>query len=289
MSRTYPALLICAAALGLAACGDDSDEGESTTVEGESGTDLTAVKSYLTDHSAVLAEQTEALKTLGQEYYDLAESVDFDYEALLKEHGDEVERDPRRLQGSLRRRQPRLRGDGGDRRGRAAPRPVRRRHRRRLRRLGPGERGLLQPRAAERRDPEAAGQPVLPDRDRALRHQPRLPRRGRSRTSTATARWSSARACPTRTSTWRRVEEFDEQADDLDADAQAFEPTPSDALTAITVMTPTMSEYFEAWKNSRFVAGEDAERAGLRRHLAALRHRRHPRGDRSSPTTRSSR
>ena len=68
-------------------------------------------------------------------------------------------------------------------------------------------------------------------------------------------------------------------ADDLDADAQEFEPTPSDAFTAITVMTPTMSEYFEAWKNSRFIAGEDADRARLRRRLAPLGHRRHPRGD----------
>ena len=49
---------------------------------------------------------------------------------------------------------------------------------------------------------------------------------------------------------------FDEMADQLDADAQAFEPTESDAFTAITVMTPTMSEYFEAWKNSRFVRAE---------------------------------
>ena len=28
-------------------------------------------------------------------------------------------------------------------------------------------------------------------------------------------------------------------------------------------MTPTMSEYFEAWKNSRFIAGEDAEEQGF--------------------------
>ena len=68
-------------------------------------------------------------------------------------------------------------------------------------------------------------------------------------------------------------------ADDLDADAQDFEPTPSDALTAITVMTPTMSEYFEAWKNSRFIAGEDASELGFVADLAPLRHRRHPRGD----------
>ena len=31
-----------------------------------------------------------------------------------------------------------------------------------------------------------------------------------------------------------------------------------DALTALVVMTPTMSEYFEAWKNSRFVSGDKA-------------------------------
>ncbi len=28
-------------------------------------------------------------------------------------------------------------------------------------------------------------------------------------------------------------------------------------------MTPTMSEYFEAWKNSRFIAGTDAEEKGF--------------------------
>ena len=31
-----------------------------------------------------------------------------------------------------------------------------------------------------------------------------------------------------------------------------------DAFTALVVMTPTMSEYFEAWKNSRLVAGDKA-------------------------------
>ena len=34
---------------------------------------------------------------------------------------------------------------------------------------------------------------------------------------------------------------------------------PQDAFTALVVMTPTMSEYFEAWKNSRFVAGDKAQ------------------------------
>jgi hypothetical protein len=59
------------------------------------------------------------------------------------------------------------------------------------------------------------------------------------------------------------TKEFEEQAQSLDADAQEFEPTESDAFTAITVMTPTMSEYFEAWKNSRFIAGENASELGF--------------------------
>ena len=50
--------------------------------------------------------------------------------------------------------------------------------------------------------------------------------------------------------------EFAAQTAQLDADAREFEPTPSDALTSIVVMTPTMSEYFGQWKNTAFVAGK---------------------------------
>ena len=38
-----------------------------------------------------------------------------------------------------------------------------------------------------------------------------------------------------------------------------------------------MSEYFEAWKNSRFIAGDGRRGTRLRRHLSPLGHRRHPR------------
>ncbi len=49
---------------------------------------------------------------------------------------------------------------------------------------------------------------------------------------------------------------FEQTAGELDAAARAWKPTLQDALTALVVMTPTMSEYFEAWKSSRVVAGE---------------------------------
>lgn len=44
--------------------------------------------------------------------------------------------------------------------------------------------------------------------------------------------------------------------DDLLDSAEAWEPTVEDAFTALVVMTPTMSEYFAAWRNSRFVMGD---------------------------------
>lgn len=50
---------------------------------------------------------------------------------------------------------------------------------------------------------------------------------------------------------------------DLLASAEAWEPTVSDAFTALVVMVPTMSEYFESWKESRFVAGDEATNANF--------------------------
>ena len=52
--------------------------------------------------------------------------------------------------------------------------------------------------------------------------------------------------------------DFEKTVNELDTAAREWEPTLEDALTALVVMTPTMSEYFEAWKNSRFVAGDKA-------------------------------
>jgi Imelysin len=51
------------------------------------------------------------------------------------------------------------------------------------------------------------------------------------------------------------ADEFDRYANDLARSGKAWEPTPSDAFTALVVMVPTMSEYFGQWKESRFVRG----------------------------------
>jgi hypothetical protein len=44
--------------------------------------------------------------------------------------------------------------------------------------------------------------------------------------------------------------------DELAAASNAWEPTTEDAFTALVVMVPTMSEYFAAWRDSRFVMGD---------------------------------
>lgn len=49
--------------------------------------------------------------------------------------------------------------------------------------------------------------------------------------------------------------------DQLQTSSEAWQPTESDAFTALVVMIPTMNEYFESWKNSRFVAGESSEQS----------------------------
>ena len=49
--------------------------------------------------------------------------------------------------------------------------------------------------------------------------------------------------------------DFAKYAKELDEAAKKWEPSLEDAFTAVVVMTPTMSEYFGAWKNSRFIAG----------------------------------
>lgn len=49
---------------------------------------------------------------------------------------------------------------------------------------------------------------------------------------------------------------LDSYVNELADASEAWQPTESDAFTALVVMVPTMSEYFESWKNSRFVAGE---------------------------------
>ncbi|QPC84471.1 EfeM/EfeO family lipoprotein [Phototrophicus methaneseepsis] len=54
------------------------------------------------------------------------------------------------------------------------------------------------------------------------------------------------------------TQRLDEETQNLVTAIDEWEPTEEDAFTALVVMIPTMSEYFGQWKESAFVAGDEA-------------------------------
>jgi hypothetical protein len=247
-------------ATSLAACGSDSDD--ATTAE-TGAAELAPVKQYLTDHSADLVEQVNVLQENADDYYELAESVDFDYQRLLAEHGEEVAQiladskdafvvaNPayEEMEGIVAG-VPRLAhydvdidaGSDASTPEDAVSFSLTTPSGEQLKQ--PGNLFFLTETALYGTNPDVAAEGVEPDVD-------------------GDGKVEFGEGLPDADVYKATLDEFASQAKSLDEDAQEFEPTPSDALTSIVVMTPTMSEYFEAWKNSRFIAGEGAEELGF--------------------------
>jgi hypothetical protein len=240
----------------LAGCGGD-DEGDAETRAGGAD-DLTAVKDYLTEHSAELSEQVTRLRENGERYYELAESVDFDYARLLEQNGDEVERVLSESKDAYIAANPAYEEMEGIVAG--------------VPRLAQYDVDIDA--GSDASDPENAVSFSLELRGGETLKQP-----GNLFFVTETALYGTnpdfltkgvkqdvdgdgteefGEGIPDAEIYVAAVREFERQAEALDADAQAFSPTPSDAFTALTIMTPTMSEYFETWKSTRFVAGKEA-------------------------------
>ncbi len=252
----FAALALAAA---LSACGDSD---ETTTAEGTAG-ELAPVKTYLTDHSAELVRQVTLLQQQADAYYELAESVDFDYQRMLDEHQEEVEEilgtskenfvvaNPayEEMEGIVAG-VPRLAhydvdidaGSDASTPEDAVSFSLTTPDGKQLKQ--PGNLFFLTETALYGTNPDLQAQGVEPDVD-------------------GDGKVEFGEGLPDADIYKATLDEFASQAKSLDEDAQEFEPTPSDALTSIVVMTPTMSEYFEAWKNSRFIAGEGAEELGF--------------------------
>jgi hypothetical protein len=262
-SRSKLAVALAALAAGavlVAGCGDDGD-GETTAAA--SSSELAPIKSYLTDHAAELVAQAEELQGDADEYYELAESVGFDYDELLAEHGAEVERilaDSKQafvaanpayeemegiVAGVPRLAQYDVDIDAGSDASTpedAVSFTLTTPQGKQLKQ--PGNLFFLTETALYGTNPDLQAKGVEPDLD-------------------GDGDVEFGEGLPDADIYKATADEFLAQAESLEQDAEAFEPTSSDALTSIVVMTPTMSEYFEAWKNSRFIAGEDAEEQGF--------------------------
>ena len=255
-----PILLL--ALLAAAGCGDDDDSGDdaakTTETSAAAEADLTAIKSYLTDHSAALTEQTAILKEQGQAYYDLAKANDFDYQKMLEENRDEVAAILEESKAAYGDANPAYEEMEGIVAGVSSL----------------ADYDVIIDAGSSGEDPESA----VPF-DLKLPNGETMKQPGNFMFLTETALYGTnddltakgvkadidgngkvdfGEGLPDANIFLATTRDFDKYAAELDSEAQSFEPTPSDAFSALVVMTPTMSEYFEAWKNSRFVAGEKA-------------------------------
>ena len=241
-------------------CGD-SDEA-STSASSDSSTDLTAVKDYLTAHAGELSAEIDVLAQHAEDYYALAEAAGFDYERLMRENGAEVSQLLAESQDAFVKANPAYEEMEGIVAG--------------VPRLAQYDVDIDA--GSDASDPESAVSFTLATPQGETLKQP-----GNLFFLTETALYGTnpdlladvdqdadgdgevefGEGIPNADTYVATLREFKQQAESLRADAEGFEPTPSDAFTAITIMTPTMSEYFEAWKNSAFISGDAASEEGF--------------------------
>ena len=265
LARAAVPTALLALALGLAACGDDED---ARPGRDDSSADLGAIKGYLLDHTARLKADTAEIREGAESYYRLAKAAGFDYGRLLREKRAAVRAFVKSAQAAFRRANPSYEEMEGVVAG--VPQLA--------------DYDVIIDAGGDASDPENAVPFDIHTPDGRTFEQP-----GNFNYLIETAAFGTERGFQARGVTpdldgdgevefgesipdagfyVAAAREFERYAGELDAAARDWEPTPSDALTALVVMTPTMSEYFEAWKNSRFIAGD---RASEKAFVAASR------------------
>jgi len=256
-----PALALAAAACSLVlvtSCGDDKSPAEQRASTTANGVDLAAVKAYLLEHTERLASDSASLRANAEAYYRLAKSVDFDYARLLDDRRAETSRLVHQGQRDFVKANPAYEemegvvagvpsladydviidagGDASDPEN-AVPfdleTPAGRTYKQ------PGNFNYLIETTAFGTEPKYQAKGVKPDLD-------------------GDGKVEFAESLPDADFYVTAARGFEKYSRELDEAARGWQPSPSDALTALVVMTPTMSDMFEAWKNSRAVAGDKA-------------------------------
>lgn len=263
--RPFARLLASAAALtavlALSACGGDDAKTTATTTNttpAAQAADLQPVKDYLLDHTKRLEIYTAKIQQDAEAYYALAEEADFDYAALLADKRAEVKRLVEALQEDFRNANPayeEMEGvvagvpsladfdviidAGGDASDPASAVPFSIETPAGKTYKQPGNFNFLVETSVYGTEEKFAAQGVKPDLD-------------------GNGKVTFGEAVPNADFLVATARDFAQNAKDLGKAAEEWEPTEQDVFTALVVMTPTMSEYFESWKNSRFVAGDKA-------------------------------
>jgi len=262
MSR-FTIALACLA-LAVAGCGgDDEPDTAAKSTPAAAAADLGAIKSYLLEHTERLNSSVGQLQSDAQAYYDLAEAADFDYERMLSEQRPEVAAAVKAVQDAHVKANP----DYEEMEGVVAGVPEL------------ADYDVIIDAGADKSDPENAvpfsletpagrkleqpGNFFALIETSAFGTEPKFVAKGVEPDLDGDGKVAFPEALPDADFLVTAANEFVKYANELDASARKWEPTLEDAFTAVVVMTPTMSEYFGAWKNSRFIAGEDASEKGF--------------------------
>ena len=258
MSKFYRFLMIVLFVTLLAtACAPNPAAVVSTTAPAESRADLSGIKSYLLDKGEALGERSLALQEASNRYYALAVSAAFDYAALWAAQPAEVSAALQDAKTAWLAASPlyeQMEGivagvpslsqydvvldagaSGAEDPENAAPFDLELPDGRVL--AKPGNLfGILES-ALWGTEPEYTRTEVEPDLD-------------------GNGAVDFGEALPDANVLKGAADLFQQFVTEMGAASQAWEPTESDSFTALVVMIPTMNEYFNSWKNSRFVAGD---------------------------------
>jgi hypothetical protein len=237
----------------------ESTKSLTETKAGSDQADLSGIKTYLLNKARALRDHTAALQETADEYYGLAKAVNFDYAALWKSQRAKVSSLLLETKGQYLAANPTYESMEGIVAG--------------------------VPSLADFDVDIDAGSPAEEDAESAVNFDLKLPdgtvlkQPGNYFYLAEAALWGTheqwtvtnvsadingdgkvefGEVLPDANVLKGIADGFAAASADLLQAAQAWEPTTSDAFTALAVMTPTMSEYFEAWKESRFVSGDKA-------------------------------
>jgi hypothetical protein len=265
MSRLSIAFACLALALVAGCGGDDAPDtaAQSTPSAAAAEADLGAIKAYLLEQTARLNASVGELQKSAQAYYDLAQSTDFDYAKLLQDKRDEVASAVTAIQEGHVKANP----DYEEMEGVVAGVPEL------------ADYDVIIDAGADKSDPENAvpfsletpngrkfeqpGNFFALVETSAFGTEPKFTAKGVQPDLDGDGKVTFPEALPDADFLLAATTDFAKYAKELDESAKKWEPKLEDAFTAVVVMTPTMSEYFGAWKNSRFIAGNDAEEKGF--------------------------
>lgn len=260
LRRALATLAGSAVLLVAAGCGDDDAPTTSATssTAAAGSADLGAIKDYLLAHTERLTRDVTAIQRDAEAYHALAEKAGFDYARLLAGDRQQVRALVRRMQDGFRKANPAYEemegvvagvpeladfdviidagSDASDPEN-AVPFSIRTPAGRTFKQ--PGNFNYLIETSVFGTEQAFQAEGVRPDLD-----------------GDGTVEFGEA--LPDADFLVAAARDFTKNARALDAAAKQWTPTLADAFNAVVVMTPTMSEYFEAWKSSRAVAGAKA-------------------------------